>query len=297
MKGRKAMGKLMVIKRDGSREERFREDKIKTAIVKAMKYGSGEIDYDLAESIASGFETEKPKVEISEIEDYVFLKLSETQPLTAKAYESYRAIRENQRKKNTIDEDVWGIVKGTNVELLDENSNKTSSLTSTARDLVAEEVSKDVAMRYMLPANLVQAHKSGIIHIHDLGHYLNGSTNCCLVNLEDMLLNGTCINKKWINSPTSFRTASTIATQIITQVASGQFGGQSISISHLAPFVRRSEQKIRKKLIKCWNDNNIEYTNESLEAMVSSMLADEITDGIQTFQYQLNTMQSSNGRI
>ena len=217
---------MRVIKRDCTFVD-FDKDKISNAILKAMKYGSGivkeKIAYDIAEEIEKELD-EQDEIEISIIEDLVFNKLiSKKQRLTAKAYEGYRSVREFQREENTIDDKVWGLVSQKNENIKD-NSNKNPALISTMRDLVAEEVSKDVALRMMLPTHIAQAHNEGLIYIHDLGHYLNPSFNCDLVNLKDMLENGTVINNKLITKPHSFRTACTIATQIIAQVASGQFG-------------------------------------------------------------------------
>ena len=290
-----------VIKRDGHIVP-FNKEKISTAILKAMKYGSGIEKEKIANDIANEIEVELnsvPEVSISDIENLVYNKLiSKKQRLTAKAYEDYRAVREYQRQHNTIDNKVLGIIDGTNKASLSENSNKNESLISTCRDLVAEEVSKDISLRMMLPPHIAQAHQEGIIHIHDLGHYLNHSFNCCLVNLEDMLQNGTVINGKMIEKPHSFRTACTISTQIIAQVASAQFGGQTITLSHLAPFVRISEENIRKEV-----ENEIydiaEYGVTSpamIDKIVQKRLAKEVRDGVQTFQYQINTLQTSNGQ-
>ena len=275
----------------------FDRTKIVNAILKAMMYGSGIVKEKIANDIANEIEEEvknKDEVSISEIEMLVYNKLiSKKQRLTAKAYEDYRAVREYQRQHNTIDNKVIGIVDGTNKDSLSENSNKNESLISTCRDLVAEEVSKDIALRQMLPPHIAQAHQDGIIHIHDLGHYLNHSCNCCLVNLDDMLQNGTVINGKLIEKSHSFRTACTIATQIVAQVASAQFGGQTITLSHLAPFVRISEERIRAEVDEWIGDNT--YIDK--EAIVKQRLAKEIRDGVQTFQYQINTLQTSNGRL
>lgn len=286
---------MKVIKRDCTLVE-FDKNKISNAILQAMKNGSGivkeKIAYDIADEIEKELEG-NDEIEISDIEERVFDKLiSKKQRLTARAYEGYRAIREFQREENTIDDKIWGLVNQKNENIKD-NSNKNPSLISTMRDLVAEEVSKDIALRMMLPPHIAQAHNDGLIYIHDLGHYLNPSFNCCLVNLKDMLENGTVINNKLITKPHSFRTACTIATQIIAQVASGQFGGQTISISHLAPFVRISKDRIRKEVIE-----ETEYCvgDVYIDNIVNKRLKQEIKDGIQTFQYQINTLQTSNGQ-
>lgn len=292
-----------VIKRDG-RKVAFDKHRIYNAIIKAMSQGSGIKKEKIAEDIATEIETELKcvnEVTISQIEMLVYSKLiSKKQKLTAKSYEDYRAVREYQRQHNTIDNKVLGIVDGTNKASLSENSNKNEALISTCRDLVAEEVSKDISLRMMLPPHIAQAHQEGIIHIHDLGHYLNPSFNCCLVNLDDMLQNGTVINGKLIEKPHSFRTACTIATQIIAQVASAQFGGQTVTLSHLAPFVKISEERIREEVeeeIGLFENagENPEYKN-IIEKIVQKRLAKEVRDGVQTFQYQINTLQTSNGQ-
>ena len=291
-----------VVKRDG-RIVPFDKEKIKLAILKAMEYGNGIKKDKIANDIADEIEVELKDISettISDIEGLVYNKLiSKKQRLTAKAYEDYRAVREYQRQHNTIDNKVLGIIDGTNNDALAENSNKQKTLVSTSRDLVAEEVSKDISLRMKLPPHLAQSHQDGILHIHDLGHYLNNSFNCCLVNLEDMLQNGTVINGKMIEKPHSFRTACTISTQIIAQVASGQFGGQTITLSHLAPFVKISEERIRKEV---WDDiHELPIYNERdceryVDKIVRKRLAKEVRDGVQTFQYQINTLQTSNGQ-
>ena len=288
-----------VVKRNGHIVP-FDKEKISTAILKAMRYGSGVEKEKIANDIANEIESELQnvnEVQISEIENLVYNKLiSKKQRVTAKAYEDYRAVREYQRQHNTIDNKVLGIIDGTNKASLSENSNKNEALISTCRDLVAEEVSKDVSLRMMLPPHIAQAHQEGIIHIHDLGHYLNHSFNCCLVNLLDMLINGTVINGKMIEKPHSFRTACTIATQIIAQVASGQFGGQTITLSHLAPFVRISEERIRKEVEDEWSGYVGSEIENRINEIVKKRLAKEVRDGVQTFQYQINTLQTSNGQ-
>lgn len=286
----------------------FDKRKIITAITKAMQ-SNGKVIESIVNEIANEIEFElqdKELVAIADIELMVYQKLIEKgEDLTAKSYEDYRAVREYQRKHNTIDNKVLGIIDGTNKAALNENSNKTKSLVSTSRDLISEEVSKDISLRMKLPPHIAQAHQEGIIHIHDLGHYLNNSFNCCLVNLDDMLQNGTVINGKMVEKPHSFRTACTIATQIIAQVASGQFGGQTVSISHLAPFVRISEEKIRAEVEDEWIgvrecDSSPSFqsmVDKEIDTIVKKRLKKEVADGVQTFQYQINTLQTSNGRL
>lgn len=289
-----------VIKRTGKVVD-FDKEKIIEAIKKAMTAELATVNLKVAEKIADEIASyvdamgDNP-ISIEEIEKLVYDKLiSHRLKNVARAYEGYRAIREYQRKTNTIDDKVLGVIKG-NDENIKDNSNKATTLVSTKRDLVAEEVSKDIALRMMLPADIANAHNEGLIYIHDLGHYLNPSFNCCLVNLEDMLQNGTVINRKKICKPHSLRTASTIATQIIAQVASGQFGGQTITISHLAPFVRITEEKIRKDVNEEAVLLNAETNQNFKEKIVQKRLKEEISASMQTFQYQINTLQTSNGR-
>lgn len=290
----------IVVKRDGRKVE-FDKEKIISAIKKAMRQSGGSIKPTIANSIADEIELvcnnkEGNEITIQEIEMLVYEKLiAKRQKLTAKAYESYRAIREYQREANTTDNKVLGIIHGSG-EGTKDNSNKNSALVSTMRDLVAEEVSKDISLRMKLPPHIAQAHNEGLIYIHDLGHYLNPSFNCELLNLEDMLQNGTVINGKMVEKPHSFRTACTIATQIIAQVASGQFGGQTISIAHLSPFVKISEEKIRKDVSAELELIGFNPELADIEKVVQRRLKEEISSGIQTFQYQINTLQTSNGQ-
>ena len=296
---------LKVIKRNGNLVD-FDKSKISTAIQKAMIAGIGKSNQKIADNIAIKIQTEleekdQTEVSIYDIETMVYNQLIKNKKSqVAKAYEGYRAVREYQRKSNTIDQKVLGVVKGDNSDIKD-NSNKNTKLISTMRDLVAEEVSKDIALRTMLPTKIAQAHNDGLIYIHDLGHYLNPSFNCCLVNLEDMLQNGTVVNGKLITKPHSFRTACTIATQIIAQVASGQFGGQTITLTHLAPFVRISKEKIKQEVYEEAKEildsigEQIDITT-NLDKIVNERLSEEVTAGIQTFQYQINTLQTSNGQ-
>ena len=283
---------MNIVKRDCSVQE-FDKSKISNAIVKAMR-NSGGVKPKIAEEIADEIEKEilnLEEVSVSDIEDMVYDKLiSKRQRLTAKAYEGYRAVREFQRDTvGSIDETIFGIIDGTDSNIKD-NSNKNPVLISTMRDLVAEEVSKDIALRYLLPPDIVNAHNDGLIYIHDLGHYLNPSFNCELINLKDMLENGTVINGKLITRPHTFRTACTIATQIIAQVASGQFGGQTITLTHLAPFVRDSYKRYLDKY------KSRGFSEEDCLKYSKQDLQEEIEGGIQTFQYQINTLQTSNGQ-
>lgn len=300
---------VKVIKRDCT-EVNFDKNKISTAILKAMKNGSGIVKPSIAEEIASEIESEctnKDEVSISEIESMVYDKLiTKKQRLTAKAYEGYRSVREFQRdNENTIDSEIKELLGGESEYWKNENSNKNPRLNTTQRDYLAGIVSKDAARRYIFPPDLVQADEDGLIHIHDKDYIIQPMTNCCLVNLEDMLQNGTVISETLIEKPHSFSTACTITTQIIAQVASAQYGGQSISLAHLAPFVDISRQAIKKEVIDeiknivCesgyLNFDNDEDYNTMIDKITERRLKKEITKGIQTIQYQITTLMTCNG--
>lgn len=291
------MKNIFVVKRN-NRVVQFDSVKIYEAIMKAMKYGSGIIDKGIAETIAEEIEIEAGmQIEISAIEVLVYSKLiNYGHEITARAYESYRSVREYQRKKLVIDERITGIVNGSNLEVIKENSNKNAFMASTQRDLIAGEYSKDYCERRLLPANIVQAEKNGVIHFHDKDYFIQPIFNCCLVDLKNMLSFGTVINGKLIEPPKSFHTACTVATQIVQQIANGQYGGQTISLSHLSPFVRVSYEK-HKKYIKAEGALiGVEYSGEQIEILAEKRLKKEIKDGIQTIQYQINTFSTSNGQ-
>lgn len=286
---------MKVVKRNGQ-EVPFDSDKIYLAIMKAMKYGSGIVKPIIAKNIAKEIEQEfltvpRDKVQIFEIETAVFNKLIEKkQKITAKAYESYRAIQEFKRSYTELDKLIEGIVDGTNKDAIEENSNKNAYIASTQRDLIAGEYSKDYSRRHLLPANILHAHDEGVLHMHDLDYYLEHIHNCCLVNLFDMLWNGTVINRKLIERPKSLHTACTVATQIVQQIANGQYGGQTISLAHLAPFVRISYKKYMKK----YADRG--FCPEESHNYAMEDLRDEINAGMQTIQYQINTFSTCNGQ-
>lgn len=286
---------MLVIKRNGQKVA-FDASKIYNAIIKAMKSGSGVVKPIIAKNISKDIEqgfinTNRDEVPIFEIETLVFNKLIEKkQKNTARAYESYRAIQEFKRSYTELDKTIEGIVDRTNEEAINENSNKNAFIASTQRDLIAGEYSKDYCRRKLLPDNLLYAHDEGIIHIHDLDYFIQHMHNCCLVNLEDILQNGTVINRKLIESPHSLQTACTIATQVVQQIANGQYGGQTISLSHLAPFVRISYEKYKQKYLS----RNL--TEEQAEEWAMNDLNDEIRASIQTIQYQINTFSTCNGQ-
>lgn len=289
-----------VIKRDCT-EVNFDKSKISVAIIKAMKNGSGIVKQKIAEDIADEIENEckdKDEVSISDIESMVYDKLiTKKQRLTAKAYEGYRSIREFQREnENTIDTEITELLSGESDYWNNENSNKNPRLNTTQRDYLAGIVSKDASRRYILPPEIVQAHDDGLIHVHDTDYFIQYMNNCCLINLEDMLQNGTVISETLIEKPHSFSTACTVATQIIAQVASSQYGGQSVSLAHLAPFIDISRQKIRKEVIAEHEETGYKIDGEAVEYIVKKRLAKEIEKGIQTIQYQITTLMTTNGQ-
>lgn len=284
-----------VIKRDCT-EVYFQKEKISNAILKAMKNGSGIVKPKIAEDIANEIYEEckdKDEISISDIESMVYDKLiSKKQRLTAKAYEGYRSIREFQRDNaNTTDEQISELLDGTSDYWNNENSNKNARLLTTQRDYMAGIVSTDITRRFLLPPEVVQAHDEGLIHFHDADYFgQNAITNCCLINLDDMLQNGTCINKVKIDKPHRFITAMTIATQIITAVTSSQYGGASITLTHLAPFVRDSYNRYYDKYIS-WG-----FSKEDSEKFAKIDTKKEVADGVQTFNYQCNSMTTTNGQ-
>lgn len=299
------MSELLIVKRDCS-EQAFDESKIYNAIMKAMKNGSGIIKPKIAESIAKEIHEEcknKESVDISDIELMVFDKLiTKKQRLTARAYEGYRSTREFQRENNnTTDDDVIDLVNGNNDYLMHENANKNPVLNTTVRDYMAGIVSTDAVRRYLLPPEIVQAHDEGIIHFHDADYFMQKEHNCDLINLEDMLQNGTVISETLIEKPHSLSTACTVTTQIIAQVASSQYGGQSISLAHLAPFVDVSRKKIRDEVEHelCDIADTLlegEELNNVINKITKERLTSEIEKGIQTIQYQLVTLMTTNGQ-
>ena len=214
----------------------------------------------------------------------------------ARNYIKYRYIRSLARKKNTTDDRILSLIECNNEEVKQENSNKNPTVNSVQRDYMAGEVSRDLTDRILLPADIVEAHKAGIIHFHDSDYFAQHMHNCDLVNLEDMLENGTVISGTKIEKPHSFSTACNIATQIIAQVASSQYGGQSISLTHLAPFVDISRRKIRESAREEAASLGVEPDEETLSKIVEGRLREEIRRGVQTIQYQVVTLMTTNGQ-
>ncbi len=285
---------MQVIKRDGTMVE-FDKQKVYDAILKAMKYGSGIVDEDIAKEISDEIHDiavmSPTNPTIFQIETWVYLKLIDSgHELTARAYEGYRAIQSFKRETNTTDHSILGLIEYTNEEVMNENSNKNALMASTQRDLIAGEVSKDISRRKKLPTRIVQAHDEGILHFHDMDYFMQPIFNCCLINIKDMLDNGTVINGRMIESPKSFQVACTVMTQIIAQVASSQYGGQSVDIRHLGKYLRKSRLKYENLL-----QNVITDDKERKEA-VDALLYKELQSGVQTIQYQINTLMTTNGQ-
>ncbi|CEP40882.1 anaerobic ribonucleoside-triphosphate reductase [Paraclostridium sordellii] len=284
---------LNIIKRDGSIAE-FDKTKIENAILKAMKYGSGICEEEIANEIANQIEVkcnENPHLStVNQVEDMVYESLiNHKHELTAKAYEGYRAVQSFKREVNTTDDSILGLLDNSNEDVINENSNKNGLLASTQRDLIAGEVSKDIARRKLIPAHIAHAHDEGVLHYHDMDYAIQPIHNCMLINLEDMLSNGTVISNKLVESPKSFTTACTVTTQIIAQIASGQYGGNSITIKHIAPFLRVSYDKYYNKYIQ-------KYSEEMAKELAEDRMMEELKGGIQTIRYQLSTLYTSNGQ-
>jgi ribonucleoside-triphosphate reductase len=236
-------------------------------------------------------------VAVEDIQDMVERGIMEMRGYeVAQKYVRYRYNRELARKANTTDETIFSLINQNNEEVKQENSNKNPTINSTQRDYMAGEVSKDLTKRILLPEDIVQAHEQGIIHFHDSDYFAQKEHNCDLIDLEDMLQNGTCISETKIDTPHSFYTACNVTTQIVAQVASNQYGGQSFSLSHLAPFVQISREKITKEVIAESEEIGMNYTEDQVKQIVERRLKDEINRGIQTIQYQLITLMTCNGQ-
>ena len=293
---------MKIIKRSGQ-EVTFDISKIENAIRKA----SQAVDYKnalsegriklIAEEVAGVCEARDRAMTVEEIQDVVENKIMEMgSHEIAKKYIVYRYAQSLKRKANTTDDQIMSLIECNNEDVKQENSNKNPTINAVQRDYMAGEVSKDVAARLLLPAEVVQAHKEGIIHFHDMDYFAQHMHNCDLVNLEDMLQNGTVISGTMIEKPKSFSTACNIATQIIAQVASNQYGGQSISLTHLAPFVEVSRKAIAKDLADECATAGVEMSQEAFGAIVEKRVRKEIQKGVQTIQYQVVTLMTTNGQ-
>ena len=296
------MKQMKIIKRSGE-EKIFDITKIENAIRKA----SQAVDYKnalsegrikvIAEEVAGVCEARDRAMTVEEIQDVVETKIMEMGAHeVAKKYITYRYKQNLLRQANTTDQQIMSLIECNNEDVKQENSNKNPTINSVQRDYMAGEVSKDVASRLLLPSDIVQAHKEGIIHFHDMDYYAQHMHNCDLVNLEDMLQNGTVISGTMIEKPKSFSTACNIATQIIAQVASNQYGGQSISLTHLAPFVEVSRQAIKKELIAECEETGVTIPEDKFNQIVEKRVRKEIQKGVQTIQYQVVTLMTTNGQ-
>ncbi|MGN1001894.1 MAG: anaerobic ribonucleoside-triphosphate reductase [Oscillospiraceae bacterium] len=292
---------MKIIKRNGS-EETFDREKISAAVAKANEAAGGqEMTEEQIEGIARKIEGVCAEMgralsveEIQELVETEIIRCGAAE--TAKRYIRYRFTRNLARVANTTDNQILSLIECNNEEAKQENANKNPIINSTQRDYMAGEVSKDITRRILLPEDIVKAHDEGIIHFHDADYYAQHMHNCDLVNLEDMLQNGTVITGTLIEKPHSFSTACNIATQIIAQVASNQYGGQSISLTHLAPFVQVSREKIRSQVEAEMADIGAHPGEEKIAEMVETRLRDEIRRGVQTIQYQVVTLLTTNGQ-
>ncbi|HRM72064.1 MAG TPA: anaerobic ribonucleoside-triphosphate reductase, partial [Ruminococcus bromii] len=292
---------MRIIKRNGS-EEDFNIEKIINAVKKAN--GSGEHKFltdeqieDVADYVEYKCNKIRRAVSVEEIQDMVEDQLMAKGAFElARRYVRYRYNRSLVRKANTTDNRILSLIECNNEEVKQENSNKNPTVNSVQRDYMAGEVSRDLTRRMLLPADIVEADKEGIIHFHDSDYFAQHMHNCDLVNLEDMLQNGTVISDTLIERPHSFSTACNIATQIIAQVASNQYGGQSISLAHLAPFVQVSREKIRRETLAEIEELGVHPTEEKINDIVEQRLRKEVNRGVQTIQYQVVTLLTTNGQ-
>lgn len=287
---------MKVIKRDG-RAVDYNREKIELAIEKANKEVKARERVnktEIREITKYIEEIDRKRILVEDIQDIIEQQLMDMKKFElAKKYMIYRYNRALIRKKNTTDESILGLIKNQNKELLEENSNKNAVLASTQRDYIAGEVSKDLTKRILLPEKITKAHEDGILHFHDMDYFLQPIFNCCLINIGDMLDNGTVMNGKLIESPKSFQVACTVMTQIIAAVASNQYGGQSVDISHLGKYVRKSYDKFKKEIEEEFGD---ELSPEMIERLTNQRLKKEISSGVQTMQYQINTLMTTNGQ-
>ena len=287
---------MKVIKRDGHTVT-YDRSKIITAIKKAnAEVEPGEkVTDEKIEEIVQGIESKnRPRMLVEDIQDIIEQKLmADGKFVLAKTYIIYRYTRELVRKANTTDDSILSLIKNRNKDVMEENSNKNATVASTQRDLIAGEVSKDLTRRVLLPEKISKAHDEGVLHFHDADYFLQPIFNCCLINIGDMLDNGTVMNGKLIESPKSFQVACPVMTQIISSVASSQYGGQSVDIRHLGKYLRKSYNKYKNKLVEEFGDK---IDDAILEQMAQDRLQDELRSGVQTIQYQINTLMTTNGQ-
>lgn len=287
---------MKVTKRDG-RIVDYDRNKIILAIQKANvevdRYE--QVSEETIDSIVASIESKKTdNLMVEDIQDMIEQKLmAERKYELAKKYIIYRYTREMVRRANTTDDSIMSLIKNSNKDVMEENSNKNAYIASTQRDLIAGEVSKDLTKRVLLPEKIIKAHEEGVIHFHDMDYYLQSIFNCCLINIGDMLENGTVMNGKLIESPKSFQVACTVMTQIISAVASSQYGGQSVDIRHLGKYLRKTRDKYERHYKEKYGDI---ISDEIRERFIDDRLRDELRSGVQTIQYQINTLMTTNGQ-
>ena len=293
---------MKIIKRSGA-EAVFDISKIIIAInkanhevVEAERLTADQIK-EIAQYIEDSCKDANHALNVEDIQDLVEDQLMDKRAFSvARKYITYRYKRALVRKSNSTDEQILSLIECNNEEVKQENSNKDSTVNSVQRDYMAGEVSKDITRRFLLPEDIVEAHEQGIIHFHDADYFAQHMHNCCLVNLEDMLQNGTVISETMIDRPKSFSTACNIATQAIAQIASSQYGGQSISLAHLVPFVQISREKIHAELVQTLKESDVELSEEKINSIVERRLHAEIERGVQVIQYQVVTLMTTNGQ-
>jgi len=288
--------KVKVQKRDGRIVE-YNADKITAAIKKANVEvdNSQKVSDDLIEEAIGNVEkTDKEVIPVETIQDIIEKTLvAHNKYVLAKKYMIYRYQRSLLRKSNTTDESILKLIRNENKELAEENSNKNTVHASTQRDYIAGEVSRDLTRRMLLPEHITMAHQNGILHFHDADYFIQPIFNCCLINIKDMLDNGTVMNGKMIESPKSFQVACTVTTQIIAAVASNQYGGQSVNVAHLGKYLRKSRDKFMAETQEKFKDT---LSREDIEKIVEMRVDDELRSGVQTIQYQINTLMTTNGQ-
>ena len=294
---------MKIIKRSGQ-ESTFDSNKIKLAVEKAnneviandLKLSEKEV-LSITENVTKVCSSMSRALSVEEIQDLVENELMKTgKNEVARKYITYRYKRALVRQANTTDDQILSLIECDNEEVKQENSNKNPTVNSVQRDYMAGEVSKDITRRFLLPQDIVRAHEEGLIHFHDSDYFAQHMYNCCLVNLEDMLQNGTVISETMIERPKSFSTACNIATQAIAQIASNQYGGQSITLSHLVPFVDVSRQKYRKEVAKEFAAAGIELDTEKINKVAELRVREEVRRGVQVIQYQVITLMTTNGQ-
>ena len=293
---------MKIIKRSGS-EDIFDISKIEAAIRKANdsvidyeKLGDDKIQAILS-NVEKACENMKRSPSVEEIQDMVENQIMSQKAFNvARNYITYRYKRELVRKSNSTDEQILSLLECNNEEVKQENSSKNPTVNSVQRDYMAGEVSKDITRRFLLPPEIVEAHEKGIIHFHDADYFAQHMHNCCLVNLEDMLQNGTVISETMIDTPKSFSTACNIATQAIAQIASSQYGGQSITLSHLVPFVEISRQKYRRDVRAEFEVEGMELDEQKINEIAEMRVRKEVKQGVQVIQYQVITLMTTNGQ-